>query len=30
VLHHPEARYFAVYGSRFEDGAGPGAPEAAA
>jgi 5-methyltetrahydrofolate--homocysteine methyltransferase len=30
VLHHPQARYFAVYGSRFEDGAGPGAPEAAA
>ncbi len=29
VLHHPEARYFAVYGSRFEDG-GPGAPEAVA
>jgi 5-methyltetrahydrofolate--homocysteine methyltransferase len=29
VMHHPQARYFAVYGSRFEDG-GPGAPEAAA
>ncbi len=29
VLHHPQARYFAVYGSRFEEG-GPGAPEAAA
>jgi 5-methyltetrahydrofolate--homocysteine methyltransferase len=27
VLHHPEARYFAVYGSRFEDGDGRGAPE---
>ena len=30
VLHHPEARYFAVYASRFGDGSGPGAPEAAA
>jgi 5-methyltetrahydrofolate--homocysteine methyltransferase len=29
ILHHPEARYFAVYGSRFEEG-GRGAPEAAA
>jgi 5-methyltetrahydrofolate--homocysteine methyltransferase len=29
VLHHPEARYFAVYGSRFEEGSGPGAPEKA-
>ena len=27
VLHHPEARYFAVYGSRFEFAEGPGAPE---
>jgi 5-methyltetrahydrofolate--homocysteine methyltransferase len=26
VLHHPQARYFAVYGSRFEEGA-RGAPE---
>jgi 5-methyltetrahydrofolate--homocysteine methyltransferase len=30
VLHHPQARYFAVYASRFEEGAGPGSPEAAA
>ena len=29
VLHHPQARYFAVYGNRFEEG-GPGAPEPAA
>ena len=27
VLHHPQARYFAVYGSRFEEGDGRGAPE---
>ena len=27
VLHHPEARYFAVYGSRFDEAGGPGAPE---
>ena len=27
VLHHPEARYFAVYGSRFDEGAGRGVPE---
>jgi 5-methyltetrahydrofolate--homocysteine methyltransferase len=30
VLHHPQARYFAVYASRFADDPGPGAPEAAA
>jgi 5-methyltetrahydrofolate--homocysteine methyltransferase len=27
VLHHPEARYFAVYGTRSEETPGPGAPE---
>jgi len=30
VLHHPQARYFAVYASRFSEDPGPGAPEAAA
>ena len=30
VMHHPQARYFAVYGSRIEEEPGPGAPEAAA
>jgi len=29
VLHHPQARYFAVYGSRFEEGESRGAPEKA-
>ncbi|HXZ99223.1 MAG TPA: methionine synthase [Candidatus Binatia bacterium] len=27
VMHHPQARYFAVYGSRFEESPGRGAPE---
>ena len=30
VLHHPQARYFAVYASRFDEASGPGSPEAAA
>jgi 5-methyltetrahydrofolate--homocysteine methyltransferase len=30
VLHHPQARYFAVYASRFAEDPGPGAPEAVA
>ena len=30
VMHHPEARYFAVYAGRFEETSGPGSPEAAA
>jgi 5-methyltetrahydrofolate--homocysteine methyltransferase len=30
VLHHPQARYFAVYASRFGDSPGSGTPEATA